>query len=277
MRHVDDAHHAEGDSEPDGGKEQHRAERKPVPGVLQRVPDQQALLQRSRGRSRGLFHRGRHVRRQARKEPKGFLVAALTDDGNRLELLGVGGAVRIEQHGGAGFDQSLLHARIGFLGDRLVECRQGRNVARLEHCPRRLQALGGIGRHQGQRADRGLEEAAQPVVEAHRREVCGRGAIDRRAGRRVNQLVGLVSNEDAFLLRAEHEASRLQGADHAGSERVAARDHAADAIGGVAEAVRRKAGNRILVGSGTRDRDRGGDETQHEYERDEAVAEGTHP
>ena len=31
VRHVDDAHHAEGDGKPDRGEQQHRAERKPVP------------------------------------------------------------------------------------------------------------------------------------------------------------------------------------------------------------------------------------------------------
>ena len=38
MRHVDDAHHAEGDGEADGGEQQHGAERQAVPDVLQRLP-----------------------------------------------------------------------------------------------------------------------------------------------------------------------------------------------------------------------------------------------
>ena len=38
MRHVDDAHDAEGDGEADRGKQQHRAQRHAVPDVLRRPP-----------------------------------------------------------------------------------------------------------------------------------------------------------------------------------------------------------------------------------------------
>ena len=43
MRHVDDAHHAEGDGEADGREQQHRAERDAVPDVLRRRPRRRAL------------------------------------------------------------------------------------------------------------------------------------------------------------------------------------------------------------------------------------------
>ena len=39
MRHVDDAHDAEGDGKANGSEEEHRAERKPVPGILQDLPE----------------------------------------------------------------------------------------------------------------------------------------------------------------------------------------------------------------------------------------------
>ena len=39
MRHVDDAHDAEGDGEADGGEQQHRAEREAVPDVLAGLPE----------------------------------------------------------------------------------------------------------------------------------------------------------------------------------------------------------------------------------------------
>ena len=42
--HVDDAHDAEGDGEADGGEQQHRAERQPVPDVLDVADEAQAVL-----------------------------------------------------------------------------------------------------------------------------------------------------------------------------------------------------------------------------------------
>ena len=46
MRHVDDAHDAEGDGEADGGQQQHRAERDAVPDVLRRPPRAQRRVDR---------------------------------------------------------------------------------------------------------------------------------------------------------------------------------------------------------------------------------------
>ena len=62
MRHVDHAHDAEGDGKPDGGEQQHRAERQPVPGVLQDGPKREAALHgRGSGIRRG-FDGGWRVR-----------------------------------------------------------------------------------------------------------------------------------------------------------------------------------------------------------------------
>ena len=51
MRHVDDAHHAEGDGEADRGEQQHRAERDAVPDVLRRRPRRRASADRCRRRA----------------------------------------------------------------------------------------------------------------------------------------------------------------------------------------------------------------------------------
>ena len=42
VRHVDDAHDAEGDGEADGGEQQHRRSGEAVPEVLRRAPEQRA-------------------------------------------------------------------------------------------------------------------------------------------------------------------------------------------------------------------------------------------
>ena len=48
MRHVDDAHHPEGDGEPDRGEQQHRAERQPEPDVLRLAPHRLACARSPR-------------------------------------------------------------------------------------------------------------------------------------------------------------------------------------------------------------------------------------
>ena len=64
-----------------------------------------------------------------------------------------------------------------FLGDGLFERRQRARVARFEHRLRGVVALAGIGRQQRQAAERRVDGAAQPVVDA-------RPCRDRPAGRR---------------------------------------------------------------------------------------------
>ena len=60
MRHVDDAHHAERDGKADGGEQQHRTERKPVPGVLRRAPEGKPASRSTAAAScRGLRNRSR--------------------------------------------------------------------------------------------------------------------------------------------------------------------------------------------------------------------------
>ena len=68
MRHVDDAHDAEGDGKADGGKQQHRAEREAVPDVLRHVPDGEPIVDGRRWRRR----------RRAARRPAGSAGSALS-------------------------------------------------------------------------------------------------------------------------------------------------------------------------------------------------------
>ena len=56
MRHVDDAHHAERDGKADGGEQQHRAEREPVPGVLHGAPQREPVVDRRDRVGGGALH-----------------------------------------------------------------------------------------------------------------------------------------------------------------------------------------------------------------------------
>ena len=92
MRHVDDAHDAEGDGEADRGEQQHRAERDAVPDVLRRRPRAPAtLLMRAIAAGRGVLQRALRLRLEARSAAtarRGRRARAISVD--RGELVGLG-------------------------------------------------------------------------------------------------------------------------------------------------------------------------------------------
>ena len=97
--------------------------------------------------------------------------------------------------------------------------------------------LAGIGRLQAQAAERGIERAPHPVVDAHVGEIGRLGAVRRRAGRGVDQLAGLVLVEDLLLLGAVGQPAVLQRLDDGDGARIAGRRDLGDAGVGLAEIV----------------------------------------
>ena len=159
MRHVDDAHDAEGDGEADGGEQQHRAERQPVPGVLHRGPDRQAVLDRCLGRAARLRppsggwpagspssrpahpdRRGRGSRRWRRSCRRG-LASLLTEDDGGARLVRCAGLTR-----GSFSSASALSSAGSALSSRDLNTACAASKRRF-----------GIGRHQRQRAERGVD------------------------------------------------------------------------------------------------------------------------
>ena len=91
MGHVDDAHDAEGDGEPDGGEQQHRAERDAVPGVLRRLQMASSLeIERDRAGGSRVTDAGVSAG-SADSSADRVLIAALADDGDGGDLVGVAG------------------------------------------------------------------------------------------------------------------------------------------------------------------------------------------
>ena len=276
MRHVDDAHHAEGDGEPDRRQQQHRAEREPVPGVLHGAPDRQRALDLSARRQRGLVHGVRLVGRQAVDQAERILVAAVADDRDGEDLVGHAAVVGGEHDGGARLGHRLFHARIGFRGERLVERRQNVGRARLEHRLRGVVAPVGIGGHQRQSADRRVDHAAQPVIEADRIDIVGRRAFGRLAGRGVEQRAVFGLDVDLLVLGAERQPPLLQRLDQRPRQRAAAGGDRVDRIGGVAEIVGGEARQRVLVGAGIGKAGAGDEQAEGDYERYDAIVGSTH-
>ena len=192
MRHVDDAHHAEGDGKTDRGQQQHRAERKAVPGVLHGRPQRKAASESPPSRSPLRSRSQRLIAGQSGQQRQRFLIAACLDGGDGFKLFDLGGIGLEQQDRRARLGECQLRGLVGFLRQGAVDHRQHGLVVGLEHRLRRLHPFGRIGRQQRQSAKRRLDDAAQLVVETHRAGAvrhagnggAGRGVDDscRRAG-----------------------------------------------------------------------------------------------
>ncbi len=182
---------------------------------------------------------------------QGIAVAALAHQRDGLDLLRrrrIGG----EHAGGARLAHRALDARILLAGQRLLEGGQRGGVASLEEGFGGAPAHGGVGAHQGERADGRLDDAAQPVVDPHAVEVGFGSAAGRLAGDRLGQgeLVAVgPADEDKIVGLANVELARgqrLQNGGGAGIARYCQRAYRglaiAETAGGEVAHERRKVG-----------------------------------
>jgi hypothetical protein len=245
MGHVDDAHHPEGDGQADRGEQQNRAERQAVPGILRHRPQRKVALDRRCRSGRGARDRGRLLSGQPGQQRQRFLVAPRLDGGDGFELLGVGGVFLEQQDRRARFGKGQLGALVGLLLQRAVDHRQHGLVVGLEHRLRGLDSLGGIGRQQGQATQRGLDGAAQAVVEAH-----GGGAVgnagDGLTGRGIDDLAVGLGEIDFLGVGIGHQPAILQRADDGVSERIAAGRDRPHGFFGIGEFVVGEFADRVL-------------------------------
>ncbi|MGY3646442.1 hypothetical protein ACVWW2_001733 [Bradyrhizobium sp. LM4.3] len=266
MGHVDDAHHAEGDGEPDRGEQQHRAEREAVPSILHGGPDRQRALDRADRARGGLGHRGRLVA-HAGEQRQRLLVAARLEGGDRFELLDLGGIRLEQQDAGAGVAERSLDGFVGFLGERTIDRLERGFVVRLEHGLRSLEPRSDVRRLQRQAADRSVDAAAQAVVETHCARAVG-NAGDGFTGRRVDRLAVGAGDVNLLAIRIGHEAAVLERADDGKGQLVAAARDDADRFIRVGKIIVGEFGDRILERTGEgRQRER--DQEQREQERTE--------
>ena len=146
----------------------------------------------------------------------------------------------------ARFIERALDSRIAFLGDGCLERRQRAFLARLEDGLRGIEAFAGVVGKQRQAADRGVDRAAQAIVEPHRGEIVGGNAARGRAGRRIPQRVGFVLDVDFLGVCVEIKPAVLQCADDLGRARIAACGKIGDRLIGVGIFVGGEAGERIV-------------------------------
>ena len=237
MRHVDHAHDAEGDGKADGGEQQDRAERKAVPGILHRIPDGETVLNGRDGVGRSLLHRRCRAGWQTREHPHRVLIAALTNRGYGVDLVGIVGVIAKQHDGRARLRQRPLDPCVLLLADGGFERRQCARLVRLEHRLRRIEPLARIARQQRQPAERRVDGSSQPIVDADVIDVRRRIAADWRPGGGVEELVRLVLDVDGLALGAEQQAAILERADDGFGPRAAPRRNFVDASVGLAEVV----------------------------------------
>ena len=177
MGHVDDAHHAEGDGKPDGGEQQHGTQRNAVPDILQHAPVGERRLDAGRGAARGIGDTAAALPRGG--EDRQHVAAAGSGeraDGGKFLVVGLVGG---EDERGARNVERALHRAIGFLGERLFNRGECRGIARLQHILRGRQPPGRIRTGEFGTARRGLELAAERIVDLDLGEI-GLGGLARR-------------------------------------------------------------------------------------------------
>ena len=106
-------------------------------------------------------------------------------------------------------------------------------------------ALGGIGRQQRQAAERGIDGAAQPVVEAHGGRAVGQ-AGDGRAGRGIDDLAVGLGEVNLLGVGIGQQTGRPAAPDDGRGERIAGRRDRADGFVGIGEIVVGEFADRIL-------------------------------
>ena len=214
MRHVDDAHDAEGDRKADGRQQQNGRGREAVPEVLHDAPQGEARMDGARApRRRALDRRIGRLLGDRVDEALRVLVAARLQRRDRGEAILRSRRCRWSRRSrpAASFERG-GDARIALLGELRLERRQRLGVARVEHvAPAALRRFSGSGLASVSEPIAPSMALLQRVVDAHLLEGGGVGAGDRLAGLRVDERAvgGLVGDD------------MIGGIDHAGDCRRA--------------------------------------------------------
>ncbi len=175
MRHVDDAHHAKGDGEADRGEQQHAAEADPLEQIGGELGQAQAVGRSRRAASSAAFFSSGSRSGLSRNSSSRFLtcgsvVPPSARDRRQLLVPGAGEAAA-RRRGCAASPRGLRRscsAAIAFSSER-----GGIGRGMLQRIARRGEPRRAVGAEQGQRAERRLDRAAQPVVDDDPLEAVG--------------------------------------------------------------------------------------------------------
>ena len=217
MRHVDDAHHAEGDGKPGRGQQQHRPQAEAVIHALQQTPELQGEIDRLHRRGRRVNH-GRRLVGEGGQQGARIDIAAVAQGGNGRQAVGFRGVAGGEQSGGARLLHGPFHAAVLLRGDRARQRRKAGRIARLEDRLRRGGTGGRIGVEQAQCAQRRVDRAADRIVDADRAHGAGIGGG--LAGQR-GDIAAFRQFDEQLLVGIQHQAAILQGTEDGVGARAA--------------------------------------------------------
>jgi hypothetical protein len=199
MRHVDDAHHPEGDGEADRGEQQNAAEAQPLEKIGDDADELQPPVDRGDRSVHGFFQLGIEVGPGAE-----FVEQALDlrigNAGKTLDRGKLIGLAAIHQLRG---EEARLDRRadfgIGFVGERFLKPRGAlrRGVFQRVACGGETRIA--IGAEQCEAAERGLDAAAQPIIDNDAIEIVRCDPGHRVAGQGIGQLCRIVGGDDQDL------------------------------------------------------------------------------
>ncbi|MNS87760.1 hypothetical protein D3C72_1217150 [compost metagenome] len=204
MRHVDDAHQAEGNGQAQRGQQQHAAQADAVKEVTRPFDGGQMAVDLLERRGRRVAHGRIGLRvdavallRQRGQHGAEGGVACFAQYLHGMQTLGGVGAFQFQV--GLRDQQRIAHGLILFSGQCLFKHGQARRVARLLQAARGIQAFVRLVREQARSRQRGLDGAAQAVVDADgagtRRQIHG------RARRRIGGARAVDADQHAAIGR----------------------------------------------------------------------------
>jgi hypothetical protein len=219
VRHVDHAHHPEGDGEADGGQEEDRAQADALEQALDHAEEPLAALGRGHRRVKGGAELGRAVGRQGTlgaHELVQHIGRAVTAQDRGTFEAGLWRGALLEQESAAGPLEGAADGGVLLGRQCLLDGGECPGLGVDEDRVGGGQPLGGIGAHHGERAERGIEGAADAVVDPDRLGAAGlRG---RAGGCLAHAAVGLLDQED--LVGTGQEPAVGHRLQHSGGTRV---------------------------------------------------------
>ena len=205
MRHVDDAHLAEGDGEADGGEQEDRAEADAVDDVLQ-PPPQGACVRCRRTADNAAVRSVSGVSAGSERSSAAVLVAARGKGRDGGQAVRIGRSEPWSRRSRRAPPRARGGRRSCFRATGPCSITGRRLASRdLNTASAALMRFCGSARGSGRRADRAFDDAAQPVVEQHRPQGLGVG-VDGVTAFGVAQSTDGIAIDDSLIGRAQEQA-----------------------------------------------------------------------
>ena len=181
------------------------------------------------------------------QERQGVLISEIAKGLDGGQPVGGGGIRLIQNDSGPCLDHRRPDAVVALLRERFRQSRQGCGIAGPEYCAGGIQALAGFGTKKRQGSQRGIDRAADAIVDPDRFEGRGKRCFQRLA--RCNILEGAILVPDSDLAASDEQHVAAQGLDDELSLCVSTLRHAGDGCFRVRIAVGGELRHRVFIGT----------------------------